>query len=49
MVPQARLHVRGHAFWWRIQRGHMLRARCAAWKRIVVTSRTSGEWLWVMR
>ena len=35
--------------WWSIQRGHVLRALFAAWRRIVATSRTSGEWLWVMR
>ena len=35
--------------WWSILRKHVLCARCAAWRRIVATSRTSGEWLWVMR
>ena len=39
----------GMPVWWSIQRGHVLRARCAARRRIVATSRTSGEWLWVMR
>ena len=39
----------GMPVWWSTQRGHVLRARCAAWRRMVVTSRTSGEWLWVMR
>ena len=39
----------GMPVWWSTQRGHVLRARCAAWRRIAVTSRTSGEWLWVMR
>ena len=34
---------------WSIQRGHVLQARCAAWRRIVATSQTFGEWLWVMR
>ena len=36
----------GMHVWWIIQRRHVLRARCAAWRRIVATS---GEWLWVMR
>ena len=49
VVPQARTHVGGLAVWWSIQRGHVLRARCAASRRTVATSRTSGEWLWVMR
>ena len=35
--------------WCSIQPGHVLRARCAAWRRIVATSRTSGELLWIMR
>ena len=39
----------GMPVWWSAQRRHVLRARCAAWRRNVVTSRTSGEWLWVMR
>ena len=39
----------GMPVWWSTQRGHVLRARCAAWRRIAVTSRTSGEWLWVGR
>ena len=39
----------GMPVWWSTQRGTVLRARCAAWRRIVVSSRTSGEWLWVMR
>ena len=39
----------GMLVWWSTQRGHVLRARCAAWRRMAVTSRTSGEWLWVMR
>ena len=39
----------GMAVWWSIQRRHVLRARCAAWRRIVSTSQISGEWLWVMR
>ena len=37
----------GMPVWWSTQRGDVLRARCVAWRRIVVTSRTSGEWLWV--
>ena len=49
VVPQACVHVGGMPVWWSIQRGHVLRARCAAWRRIVATSRTSGESLWVMR
>ena len=39
----------GMPVWWSIQRGHVLPARCGAWRRIVTTSWTSGEWLWVMR
>ena len=39
----------GMPVWWSIQRGHVLQGRCAAWRRIVATSRTSGEWLSVMR
>ena len=39
----------GMPVWWSTQRGHVLLARFAALGRIVVTSRTSGEWLWVMR
>ena len=39
----------GLPVWWIIQRGHVLRALCAAWRRIVATLRTSGECLWVMR
>ena len=35
--------------WWGIQRGHVLRACCAASRRIVATLRTSEEWLWVMQ
>ena len=35
--------------WWSNQHGHVLLARCAAWRQIVATSRTSGKWLWVMR
>ena len=31
-----------------IQRGHVLRARCAAWSLIVAISQISGKWLWVM-
>ena len=38
----------GMPVWWNIQCVHVLRAHCAAWRRIVATSRTSGEWLWVM-
>ena len=37
----------GMPVWWSIQRGHVLRARFAAWRRIVATSRTSRELLWV--
>ena len=29
----------GMPVWWSTQRGHVLRARFAAWRRIVVTSR----------
>ena len=39
----------GMPVWLSIQPGHVLRARCAIWRRILATSRTSGEWLWVMR
>ena len=39
----------GMPVWWSIQRGHVLRARYVPWRRMVATSRTSGEWLWVMR
>ena len=39
----------GMPVWWSTQHGHVLRARYAAWRWIVVTSRTFGEWLWVMR
>ena len=39
----------GMPVWWSTKRGHVLRARCASLTRIVVTSRTSAEWLWVMR
>ena len=35
----------GMPVWWSTQRRHVLRACCAAWRRIVVTSRTSSEWL----
>ena len=35
--------------WGSIQRGHVLGARCAAQRWIEATSRTSGEWLWVMQ
>ena len=45
VVPQARVHVGWYA--------HLLEypawACVAAWRRIVATSRTSGEWLWVIR
>ena len=39
----------GMPVWWSIQRGHVLRARCAARSRIVATLRTSGEFLQVMQ
>ena len=39
----------GMPVWCSIQHGHVLRGPCAAWSLIVATSRTSGEWLWVMR
>ena len=39
----------GMPVWWSTQRERGLRARCAARRQIVVTSRTSAEWLWVMR
>ena len=35
--------------WWSTQRGHVLRALCVAWSLILATSRSFGEWLWVMR
>ena len=39
----------GMPVWWSIQHRHVLLARCAAWMRIVSTSQTFGERLWVMR
>ena len=49
VVPQRVFILVGMPVWWSIQHGHVLRARCADWRRIVATSRTSGEWFWVMR
>ena len=39
----------GMPVWCSIQRGHVLRGRCTFWRLMLATSRTSAEWLWVMR
>ena len=49
VVPQARVHVGGHARLVEYPARACVAGPCAASRRIAVTSRTSGEWLWVMR
>ena len=39
----------GMPVWWSIQRRPVLRVCFAAWGLILATSRTAGEWLWVIR